>query len=112
MSAIKGKPQQGDTIGFEASSVERDDQQTVNGLICPQGQAVELRPRKKPASYSGGFDAEVCAVSVRRSMSGPSFEQATGARAPICRHDDPCSATTAGTRWKRNGNRESTRIDR
>lgn len=59
-SAIKGKPRQGDTIGFEAFTVERDEEQAVTGLTCPQGQAAEVRPGRKPGCYSAGFDAEVC----------------------------------------------------
>ena len=59
-SAIKGKPRSGDTIGFEEFTVERDEEQTVAGLTCPQGQSAEVRPGKKPGRYSAGFDAEVC----------------------------------------------------
>jgi hypothetical protein len=59
-SAIKGKPRNGETIGFEEFTVERDEEQTVSGLSCPQGQAAEVRAGKKPGRYSAGFDAEVC----------------------------------------------------
>lgn len=59
-SAIKGKPRGGDTIGFEEFTVERDEEQTVSGVTCPQGQAAELRPGKKAGCYSAGFDAEEC----------------------------------------------------
>ena len=59
-SAIKGKPRNGDTIGFEEFIVERDEAQTVTGLICPQGQAAEVRPGRTLGRYSAGFDAEVC----------------------------------------------------
>ena len=58
--AMMGKPPGGETIGFEEFTVEREDEQMVIGLTCPQGQAAEVRPEKKPACYSAGFDAEVC----------------------------------------------------
>lgn len=59
-SAIKGKPRNGDTMGFEEFTVERDREQAVTGLTCPQGQAAEVRRGRKPGCYSAGFDAEVC----------------------------------------------------
>jgi len=59
-SAIKGKPRSGDTIGFEEFTVERDKEQTVSGLSCPQGESAEVRPGRKPGRYGAGFDAEVC----------------------------------------------------
>jgi hypothetical protein len=59
-SAIKGKQRNGDTIGFEEFTVERDEEQTVTGLTCPHGQAAEVRLGKKPGCYSAGFDVEVC----------------------------------------------------
>lgn len=59
-SAIKGKPREGDTIGFEEFTVEHDEAQTVTGLTCPQGQSPEIRPGKKSGHYSAGFDAEAC----------------------------------------------------
>ena len=60
-SAIKGKPRSDDTIGFEEFTVERDAEQTVTALSCPQGQAAEVRAGRKPGHYSAGFDAAVCA---------------------------------------------------
>ena len=38
----------------------RDEEQTVTGLICPQGHSAEVRRGRKPGRYSAGFDAGVC----------------------------------------------------
>lgn len=59
-SAIKGKPRNADTIGFEEFTITRDEEQMVTGLICPQGQSAEVRLGNKLGRYSAGFDAEVC----------------------------------------------------
>lgn len=60
-SAIKGKPRSDDTIGFEEFTVERDGEQTVIALSCPQGKKAEVRSAVKPGHYSAGFDAAKCA---------------------------------------------------
>ena len=59
-SAIKGKRRSSDKIGLEEFIITRDEEQTVTGLICPQGQSAEVRPGRKPGRYSAGFAAEVC----------------------------------------------------
>ena len=60
-SAIKGKPRSDDTIGFEEFTVERDAEQTVTALRCPQCKKAEVRSGRKPGHYSAGFDAAECA---------------------------------------------------